>query len=88
MEVYRAVKAEDVQAIEREMKRLRRFSEVMMRGPFMEELGFGSRESHMFAMEFPRMLEHMLMRTLEMRKVHSPARRKSPKSRQEPEASE
>lgn len=86
MEVYRAVKTENTQAIEREMKRLRRFSEVMMRGPFMEEFGFGGKEFHMFAMEFPRMLEHLLMRTLEMRRVDSPVRRKPQKSKpaQEP----
>src|ERR1019366_3880937 len=76
MEVYRAAKEGNIEAIEREMKRLRRFSDVMMRGPFMEEFGFGGKESHMFVMEFPRMLEHTLMRTLEMRKEHSPARRK------------
>lgn len=86
MEVYRAVKAEDSEAIEREMKRLRRFSEVMTRGPFLEEFGFGSRESHMFAMEFPRMLEHMLMRSVESRKAHSPVRRKMQKPQQESES--
>ena len=79
MEVYRAVKSENNEAIEREMKRLSRFSEVMMRGPFMEEFGFVSKESHMFAMEFPRMLEHVLMRTLDMRKAHAPTRRKPQK---------
>lgn len=63
MDVYRAVKAENIEEIELEMKRLRRFSEVMLRGPFMEEFGFG-KESHMFAMEFPRILERALMRTL------------------------
>ena len=31
-----------------------------MRGPFMEEFGFITKESHMFVMEFPRMLAHML----------------------------
>jgi len=87
MEVYRAVKAEDSQAIEREMKRLRRFSDVMMRNPFMEELSPGGRESHMFAMELPRMLEHMLMRTLEMRKARTPTRRKAAKVRPDAEAS-
>jgi hypothetical protein len=86
MEVYRAVKAENNEAIEREMRRLRRFSEVLMHGPFLEEFGFGSKESHMFAMEFPRVLEHILMRTLNMRKAHSTVRRKSQKSQQEPEA--
>jgi len=88
MEVYRAVKAENNEAIEREMKRLRRFSRVMMHLPFMEEFGGGSKESHMFAMEFPRVLEHILTRTLEMRKARSPRRRKSQKSHAEPEASE
>jgi len=80
MEVYRAVKMENDDAIEREMRRLRRFSEVMMHGPFMEEFGFGNKESHMFAMEFPRMLEHILRRTLGMRTTHPARGRKSQKS--------
>jgi hypothetical protein len=88
IEVYRAVKSENAESIEREVTRLRRFSEAMLRGPFMEEFGPGSKESHMMAMEFPRMLEHMLMRTLEMRKTHQPARRKSSKAQQESEAGE
>ncbi len=70
MEVYRAVKGGNADTIERELTRLRRFSEMMMHGPFMEEFGFGGKESHMFAMEFPRMLEHLLRRTLETRKAH------------------
>lgn len=70
MEVYRAVKAGNIEAIEREMQRLRRFSEMIMRGPFMEEFGFSGKEAHMFAMEFPRMLEHTLRRTLDMKKGH------------------
>ena len=41
MEVYRAVKAGNDEAINIEMKRLRRFSEMLMRGPLME--GFGLR---------------------------------------------
>jgi hypothetical protein len=64
MEVYRAVKSGNVEAIEREVARLRNFSEFTMRGPFMEEYGLGGKESHMFLIEFPRMLEHMLRRTL------------------------
>lgn len=88
MEVYRAVKTEDIDTIEREMNRLRRFSEVMMRGPFMEEFGFGGKDAHVFAMEFPRMLEHVLMRTLDMsmRESGSPVRRKpqKPPSGREP----
>jgi hypothetical protein len=66
MEVYRAVKAGDSESIERELHRIRRFSELMMRGPWMEELGFGRKDYHMIAMEFPRMLQHALRRSLEM----------------------
>ena len=65
------------------MKRLRRFSEMMMRGPFMEEFGFGGKESRMLAMESPRMLEHTLTRTLELRKVNRPTRRKKKGIQQE-----
>ena len=77
MEAYRAVKTGDVKSIEREVQRLRRFSEGMMRGPFMEEFGFGrSPEHHMMAMDFPRMLEHSLRRMLE---AERPVPRKRPK---------
>ncbi|HYB98944.1 MAG TPA: hypothetical protein VEC57_07370 [Candidatus Limnocylindrales bacterium] len=79
MEVYRAVKTEDMEAIQREMKRLRRFTKVMMRGRFMDELGF-TKESHMFAMEFPRMLEHTLMRTLERGTPGHPPSKSEPAS--------
>ena len=65
MEVYRAIKSGDKEAIEQEMSRLHRFSEMGMRTGFMEEFGMGGKESHMFFMEFPRMLEHMLRRTLD-----------------------
>lgn len=83
MEVYRAVKEGNAEAIEREIKRLRRFSEMTMRGPLMEDFGFGGKESHIFAMEFPRMLEHTLRRTLDMKKVDAPSRRKLLKPQQE-----
>jgi len=81
MEVYRAAKAGDPEAIEQEMRRLRRFSEIMTHGPFMEEFGFGGKEAYMFAAEFPRMLEHTLMRVLEVKKrTHTVARRKQQKA--------
>lgn len=79
MEVYRAVKSGDPVAIETEMARLQRFSEFTMRGPFMEEFGFGGKESYMFLREFPRMLHRMLSRTLEEKKPHP--RRRSPQSK-------
>lgn len=64
MEVYRAVKSGDSTLIESENTRLRRFSEVMMHGPLMEEFGFVDKDSFMMAREFPRMLQRLLDRTL------------------------
>lgn len=64
MEVYRAVKSGDSQKIETEMTRLDRFSRFMMHGPLTEEFGIVSKEAQMISIEFPRMLGHMLQRTL------------------------
>jgi TIR domain len=66
MEVYRTVKSGDAEAIKLELNRLERFSEVMLREPFIDS-EIGGREAHMFFMEFPRMLQHMLTRTLEQK---------------------
>jgi hypothetical protein len=85
VEVYRAAKSGNLDRIKREMSRLHRFSEMMMHGPFMDESGT-SKEAYMFAMEFPRMLEHMLRRNLEIQKTHS--RRKVAKPRHEEESGE
>ena len=68
MEVYRAVKSKNLATIDQEMKQIRRFSEVIMRGPFLEEFGYGGQETHFFCMEFPRILERLLRRSLENRK--------------------
>lgn len=67
MEVYRAVKSGDAESIEAESTRLRRFADTMMHGPWMRE--FADKEGHMFAMEFPRMLDHMLRRTLDRKRA-------------------
>jgi hypothetical protein len=73
MEVYRAVKLGDAEAIEREMTRLRQVVEFAMHGPLMEMLG-DREDSFRFAMEFPRLLERSLRRRLEIKKTH-PRRR-------------
>ena len=65
MEVYRAVKSGNPIAIEHEMRRLRRFADFAVRAPHMEDMGFGGREAQMFLMEFPHLLERMLMRSLD-----------------------
>jgi hypothetical protein len=69
MEVYRAVKSGDPGAVEQEITRLQRFSEIAMHGPFMEEFGLVGKESHMFLMEFPRILSHSLSRALDKKKA-------------------
>jgi hypothetical protein len=75
LEAYHAIKAGDTESAEREVKRMNRVTEMIMHGPFMEE--FGSKEAHMFIMEFPRMFEHMLHRCIETKKPA--ARRKGSK---------
>jgi len=77
MEVYRAVKSGEPSAIEREMHRLRRFSDFAMHGPLMEEMGFGGRESHLFLMEFPHMLERILFQSLEQSQKRNPSDKKA-----------
>lgn len=88
IEVYKAVKEGNLEAIEHETKRLRRLSDKMIRGPIMEEFGFGSKEAYMFAIEFPRMLEHILIRTMNIKKSHLTVKRKLNKSLTESEPSE
>lgn len=83
MEVYRALKEGNLETIEREIKRLRRFSSVMMQSPLMEEFGIASKDSHMLAMEFPRILEDTLLRTLEAKKGSSSVRQLSHLMQQE-----
>jgi hypothetical protein len=52
----------------------------------MEEFGVLSKDSHMFAMEFPMMLDHMLVRATELKSL--PSRRRLHKAQQGPEHSE
>jgi hypothetical protein len=61
------MKSGDMEAIEFEMVRLGRISELVLHGPFMEEWsGFsGGKEAQLFMIEFPTMLDHTLRRTLE-----------------------
>lgn len=92
MEVYRAVKNGDVENIESEMRRLRRFTEFASHGPFSEDLG---KESQMLLMEFPRMLERSLVRALDFQRAQPRSRRQinkpekySSSSDQEPDVTE
>ncbi|MCE5303419.1 MAG: toll/interleukin-1 receptor domain-containing protein [Planctomycetaceae bacterium] len=68
-EVYHAIKNGDPAAVEKEIKRLHRIRDFTLHGPMMEEFGFGSKEVHMFLMEFPHILERMANRSLEVKKT-------------------
>jgi hypothetical protein len=86
LEAYHAIKAGDIETAEGASKRMRRFTEMFMHGPFIEE--FGGKEMHMFMMEFPHMFEHMLRRCVDAKKPPSPPpppppQRKSLKRRSE-----
>lgn len=60
LDAYRVAKTGDWEAIEREIGRFRKFTEFVTQGTFLEELGYFTKDSHMFLMEFPRMLERVL----------------------------
>lgn len=68
MEVYRAMKSGEPVLIENEINRLERFSDAFMHGPFLEEFGFGGKETDILLREFPRMLHHVLVQMREARK--------------------
>jgi hypothetical protein len=71
VEAYHAIKAGDTEAAEKEIRRLSRFTERFMHGPFMDGPfmdEFGGKEAHMFMMEFPHMFERMLRHCVETKK--------------------
>jgi hypothetical protein len=76
VEAYRVAKTGDDAAIERELKRLQRFSDITLRGPFMEEMGLMNRDAHFAIREFPHVLMHMLARTRDQQKA--PPKRRAP----------
>jgi hypothetical protein len=80
MEVYRAAKSGRPADLERELKRMRRVTEMSRRGPLAMGLDEGS---HYMAMEFPRMLEHLVGRILEVKR--SKAARRRPTKREPPQ---
>jgi hypothetical protein len=75
MEVYRAVKSGNPVAMEAEIARLGRIFEFMPAGPFLDELVGGDIEAQMLTRKFPRMLQHMLSRAIQVGKSDSVRRR-------------
>ncbi|HYY72911.1 MAG TPA: toll/interleukin-1 receptor domain-containing protein [Candidatus Bathyarchaeia archaeon] len=84
MEVYRAAKTGSAERIDREIIRLRHFSDVVRRGP-LEDL-VGNEDGYMLAVELPRMLEHVLRRFIEAKRPS--IRRKTAKAQPDQTASE
>lgn len=61
-EVYRDIRAGDPKTIQKSATRLRRVMKMLRRGPFMDMMLDDSKETHMFMMEFPHMLDRFLNR--------------------------
>ena len=72
MEVYRALRSGDTEAIRNEISRIHHFTRFAMHDPFMEEFAFGDKHTHMMVMEFPRMLEHIAERSIHEVKTQKP----------------
>lgn len=68
LEVYRAVRSGNTLTIRREIKRLQRFSDLMLHTPLLEEFGFENKDFRFFISEFPRMLDNILERILEKKR--------------------
>jgi len=61
-ELYREIRIGDAKAIQRAGQRLRRATKMLRRGPFLDLMMDGSKESHFMAMELPHMLERFIHR--------------------------
>lgn len=70
-EVYRVAKTGDQGAIAQELRRVRVYTDLIVRHPFFQDY-FDDKESLVMAMEFPAMLEHSLMTSLKRSKRSAP----------------
>lgn len=61
MEVYRAARNGDTARIDEEIRRIHRFSELMLSGRIGEEFGLEYKDNYIIARELPRILERYLM---------------------------
>jgi hypothetical protein len=80
LEAYHAMRVGDHAAAERELHRIERMSEMMARGPLLEGLGLGDKEAHMLLMEMPRMMHHLIRRSMEEKKPSRRRRMEPPES--------
>jgi hypothetical protein len=71
-EAYRQVRDGDTKAIQK----LRRTLKNIDRGPFLEEMGFESKDMHMILMELPMMLDHYEHRLETRNRKHNPPPKK------------
>jgi hypothetical protein len=69
MDAYRAVKAGDLESVERETARFRKVVEFSKHGPMSEMMEPRNKEDYVMMMEFPRMIERLLRRCLEEKKA-------------------
>jgi hypothetical protein len=62
VEAYRTAKAGDHDETMEALKQFQNAAEITMRGPFMDEFGTGSKETHMMMREFPMAIDHYIQR--------------------------
>ncbi|MCW5695152.1 MAG: hypothetical protein KIS96_00310 [Bauldia sp.] len=63
MEVYRSMKSGNIESMQNELSRLRRFGKVGLRGPWNDE--FSTKENQMYAVEIPMVVERIVMQATE-----------------------
>lgn len=71
MESYRALKSGSIPEMQREVQRLRKFSNSKRTMMLIEEFGLRDPETHMMSREFPRALEHTLREAIARKKSNS-----------------
>lgn len=69
LEAYRTSKSGSSLELKEALRIFRDASEVTFRGPFMQEVGFVSKESHMMMREMPMVIDHYLHRYMKLKEV-------------------
>jgi len=60
LEAYRRAKSGNVERAQEALRTFRDAAEATVRGPFMEELGIGSKDAHMMLRDLPTVIDHYM----------------------------
>ena len=64
LEAYRLSKRGSVEHVRDALEAFRDAADATVRGPYMDEMGIGSKETHMMMRELPMLIDHQITRTL------------------------